>query len=58
MSHDATADGPDYGMVTCDVAGHSADHRAFQTSRGVRRADGRQQCQRRYCSEHIPCIHS
>ena len=41
MPHDATAHGSDYGMVACDVAGHSADHRAFQTSRCVRHADGR-----------------
>jgi hypothetical protein len=42
MPHDATAHGSDYGMVACDVAGHSADHCALQTSRRVRRADGRQ----------------
>ena len=42
MSHDATAHGSDYSMVPCNVAGHSADHCALQTSRRVRRADSRQ----------------
>jgi hypothetical protein len=41
MHHDATAHGSNYGMVACDVTGYSADDRAFQTSRCVRRADGR-----------------
>jgi hypothetical protein len=41
MPNDATAHGSDYGMVACDVTGHSTDGCAFQTSRCVRRADGR-----------------
>jgi hypothetical protein len=41
MSHDATANRSDYGMVARDVAGHSSDHRTFQTSRCVRCADSR-----------------
>jgi ribosome modulation factor len=42
MSHDATAERANYRMVAGDVAGHSADRCAFQTSRCVCRADGRQ----------------
>jgi hypothetical protein len=42
MPYDATAHRSNQGMVARDVAGHASDHRAFQTSRGVRRADGRQ----------------
>jgi len=41
MSHDATANRADYGMVACDVAGYSTDDRAFQTSRRVCRTDSR-----------------
>jgi hypothetical protein len=41
MTHDATAHGSDYGMVACDVAGHSSYHRTFQASLCVRRADSR-----------------
>jgi hypothetical protein len=41
MSHDATANRSDYGMVARDVAGYSADDCAFQTSRCMCRTDGR-----------------
>lgn len=40
---DATADRTHHRVVSCIVSGHAAHHRAFETSRGIRGANG---CQR------------
>jgi hypothetical protein len=38
VSHDATANGADHGMVSGIVASHPADDRAFQAAGGVCRS--------------------